>query len=95
MWERGSDLARSKKKRKKISRASNLRSRLQVGAHGLREVCLVDYEQVGLRDARPSLARHLISPSNVDHVDDVVCQLPAIVCGEVVLKSSSWPSLLL
>lgn len=56
----------------------------QVGPDGLGEVGLVDDQQVALGDAGPSLAGDLVAARDVDDVDDVVCQLPAVVRGEVV-----------
>lgn len=56
----------------------------QVGADGLGQVRLVDDEQIALRDAGAALARHLVPAADINHVNDKVGQLPAVVGGEVV-----------
>jgi len=56
----------------------------EVGADGLRQVGLVDDQEVGLGNSRPALARNLITARDVDDVDRVVGELPAEVGGEVV-----------
>lgn len=61
---------------------------LKVSAHSLREIRLVDDEQVGLRDARAPFPRDLVPTRHVDHVDDIVRELPAVVSREVVLGST-------
>lgn len=60
---------------------------VEVGADGGREVRLVDDEQVALRDAGPALARDLVATAHVDHVDDVVRELAAVVGGQVVASA--------
>jgi len=57
---------------------------VDVGAHGARQVALVDDEQIGARDAGPALARHLVAARNVDDVDDEVGQLARVVGGQIV-----------
>src|SRR5579862_6553536 len=50
----------------------------------LREVRLVDHEQVGLGDAGAALAGDLVAPGHVDHVDRKIDELAAELGGEVV-----------
>ena len=56
----------------------------EIGPDVRREIGLVDHEQVGLRDARAALARHLVAPGDVDHVDREVGELAAVLGREVV-----------
>lgn len=56
----------------------------QIGPHDLRKISLVHNQQVRPRDAGAALARHLVSASNVDHVDDEIRQLARVVRGQVV-----------
>lgn len=56
----------------------------QVGSDGLSQVCFVDHEEIALSDAWPSLARNLVAPRHVDHLDRVVRQLPTEARGEIV-----------
>jgi hypothetical protein len=56
----------------------------QIGTHRLREVDLVDDEQITARDARAPFARHLVTAGHVDDVDDIVGKFAGVVCGQVV-----------
>ena len=56
----------------------------EIGADVRREIGLVDHEQIGLRDARAALARHLVAARDVDHVDREVGELAAVLRGQVV-----------
>ena len=56
----------------------------QVCSHDLRQIRLVDNQQVALRDARTALPRDLVSSAHVDHVDDKVRQFARVVGREVV-----------
>ena len=46
---------------------------IQVGANDLRKICLVDNQQITLRDTWSSLAWDFVASTDIDHVDDVVC----------------------
>ena len=56
----------------------------EVGADVRCEIGLVDHEQVGLRDARAALARHLVAARDIDHVDREVGELAAVLGRQVV-----------
>ena len=56
----------------------------EVGADVRCEIGLVDHQQIGLRDTRAALARHLVAARDVDHVDREVRELAAVLRGEVV-----------
>lgn len=56
----------------------------QVCTHNLREVCLVNNEQIRLRDSGTTLAGNLVTPTDVDHVYNIVRQLARVVGREIV-----------
>jgi hypothetical protein len=44
----------------------------QIGTHRLRQIRLVNHQQITLRDARSPLPRDLIAPTNIYHIDNKV-----------------------
>lgn len=56
----------------------------EVRAHGGGEVDLVDDQEVALGDARPALARNLVTAGDVDDLDREVSQFPAEAGGEII-----------
>lgn len=56
----------------------------QIGANGFGQVGFVDYQQIGLRNARPAFARYLVAARNIDHLDGEISQLPAEARREIV-----------
>lgn len=54
---------------------------LQIRTHNLRQIDLVDDQQIRARDAGASLARHLVPARDIDHVDDEVGQFARVVGG--------------
>jgi hypothetical protein len=57
---------------------------LQIRPDSLRQINLVNHQQIRARDTRPALPGNLITARNVDHVDDEIGQLTRVVRGEVV-----------
>jgi hypothetical protein len=56
----------------------------QISPDSLGKINLVHNEQVRPRNARSALARHLVTPSHINNIDDVVRELARVVGGEVV-----------
>lgn len=64
--------------------STHAHTHLKIRPDCLRQVGLVDHQEIGLGDARPSLPGNLVPPRDVDDVDDIVCQLSAVVGRQVV-----------
>jgi hypothetical protein len=56
----------------------------QIRTDSLGKINLVHDEQIGPRNARPALAWHLVTSSDINYVDDKVCELARVVGGEVI-----------
>jgi len=56
----------------------------QIGTDRLRQINLVHDEQVGPRNPRSALPRHLVPARDVNDIDDEIGQLARVVGGEVV-----------
>lgn len=59
-----------------------VRHYIQVGAHGLGQVRLVNNQQIRLGYTRSSLPRNFVAASNIDHINREVRKLGREICSE-------------
>jgi hypothetical protein len=57
---------------------------VQIGANGVGEVGLVNYEQVGLGDTRSTFARYFVTTSHIDDLNRIVREFPAKAGSQIV-----------
>src|SRR5882724_10728796 len=56
----------------------------EIGAHSLRQIGLVDDEQIGLGNARTALARNFIPAGHIYYIDAEVRQLAAKMGSQII-----------
>jgi|GEM_PF-6109532 len=57
---------------------------IKISSDSGREIGLINYKQIGLRDARTALARNLVSTGHVDHIDRVIGEFAAEVRRQII-----------
>lgn len=78
-------LNHSKHRRSTLSHLSRIPlHNSQVRTDGLSQIDLVHNQQIRARDTGSTLAGHLITTSDINHVDNEVSQLATVVSGKVV-----------
>src|SRR5215216_3436273 len=60
---------------------------LEVGTDKMRQVGLVDHEQIRLRDAWTALARNLVAARDIDDIDRVISEVATELRGEIIASA--------